>query len=199
MIVAGTGTNKDSDREESGDTATKVGLLEVRGIAFHPLGGYFLATHAGGDIWYVDQDGEARLFIQGNSANAHNPRPFRVPANDENEISEPRSVSVSQNGDVIIATNDAGFIRIVRNILPPPAPPLVTSAVLQPNSRLRLEWQTEPGKWYLLDESSTLEAGTWSGLDFRPAAGTALNFTVPVDPLSPRHFYRVHSIRRWPN
>ncbi len=199
MIVAGTGTNKDSEQSRNGDSATDVGLLEVRGIAFHPLGGYFLATHAGGDIWYVDSGGDVHLFIQGNSANAHNPRPFSVPANDGDEISEPRSVSVSLNGDILIASNDAGFIRVVRSTLPPPAAPKWDTVLIDAAAGARLRWQTEPGQWYLLDRSPSMTAGSWTPLTLLPAAGTSLGFTDPFNAELPGTFYRVHALRSWPN
>jgi hypothetical protein len=216
MIVAGTGTEKDSSRADSGDSAKTVGLLEVRGLAFHPLGGYFLATHAGGDIWYVDTDGEAHLFIQGNSANAHNPEPFPVPAEEDNEISEPRSVSLALNGDLLIATNDAGFIRRVRTRLPSPAPPRLLSVTEQTifnnvnvltRRTIKLTWESEPGQWYLIDRSTLMTANSWSGQALVPATAAETSYTVDLGPLSvetgtptvPREFYRLHSLRSWPN
>lgn len=198
MIVAGTADDKDSGDGASGDPATEVGLLEVRGIAFHPLGGYFLATHAGGDIWYVGTNGEAHLFIQGNSANIHDPT-FSVPADGENEISEPRSVTVSLAGDVVIASNDAGYIRIVRNTLPKPAIPVWNQLAFIPGTGMRLRWQSAPAAWYLLEYSPALMPGGWHGLSLLPAAGTLTEFTDITATASLRRFYRLYVLRAWPN
>ncbi len=200
MIVAGTADNTDSGDSSNGKKATKTGLLEVRGIAFHPLGGYFLATHKGGDIWYVDTEGEVHMLIQGNDANAHNPGPFSVPATGGNEISEVRSISVALNGDLVIASNDAGFIRVVRSVLPKPAPPAWDTVNLTPDG-FRLRWQTEPGKSYLLEKTTDLKADAWVPLLTTPAAGTTLEFTAPVPSAedAPGTFFRLHEFRRWPN
>lgn len=198
MIVAGTGTDKDSGRDDSGDPATQVGMLEARGVAFHPLGGYFVATHAGGDIWYVDKAGDARLFIQGNGASAHD-NSFSIPANDSNKISEPRSVSVAPNGDVIVASNDAGYIRIVRSVLPPPAPPKWDALTFSPGSGMRLRWQSVAGQWYLLEQSGSLSPGGWSSLNLQPAAGAFSEFTDTGAVSRQRRFYRLRSLRAWPN
>jgi streptogramin lyase len=198
LIVAGTGTDKDSDSGDSGDAATTVGMLEARGIAFHPSGGYFVATHAGGDIWYVDSLGVARLFIQGNSGETHDPT-FNIPANNSNKMSEPRSVTVAPNGDVIIASNDAGYIRVVRSTLPAPAPPKWDTLTFVPGSGNRLRWQSTAGQWYLLERSSTLLPGSWSTATFQPASGTLSEFLDTSALSAPRRFYRVHSLRAWPN
>lgn len=197
MIVAGTADDKDSGSGSSGKPATEVGLLEVRGIAFHPLGGYFLATHAGGDVWYVDSSGDAHLFIQGDSTNTHDPS-FAVPANDENEISEPRSVSVSLAGDLIIVSNDAGYIRIVRNILPKPVAPRWDQLAFLPGSGMRLRWQSMPDKWYLLEQSASMASDSWSSIAMLPATGSLTEFTDPAA-TGPRRFYRLHVLRGWPN
>lgn len=198
MIVAGTADDTDSGDSSSGEPATQVGLFEVRGIAFHPLGGYFLATHGGGDVWYVGLNGEAHLFIQGNRAETHDPT-FPVPANNENEISEPRSVTVSPAGDVIIASNDAGYIRIVRNILPAPAAPVWDQLTFVPGTGMRLRWRSAPGSWYLLERSAGMAAGSWSSLALTPATGILTEFTDTTAPGNPSRFYRLHVLRGWPN
>jgi hypothetical protein len=198
MMVAGTGTDKDSDKDDSGDPAPAVGMLEARGIAFHPYGGYFVATHAGGDIWYVDSAGDARLFIQGDSANTHDAT-FAIPANSSNKISEPRSVSVAPNGDVIIASNDAGYIRVVRSVLPSPAAPKWTDLTYLKGTGNRLRWQSTPGQWYLLERSSSMLPGSWSSLSFQPATATLSEFMDSGALGTPRRYYRLHSLRSWPN
>ncbi|HWB04767.1 MAG TPA: hypothetical protein VG796_17190 [Verrucomicrobiales bacterium] len=199
MIVAGTGTNKDSGLSDSGKPATQVGLFEVRGIAFHPNGGYFLATHAGSDIWYVDPAGVAWLFIQGSRTEAHNASPFPVPATGHDELSEARSVSVAPNGDVIITSNDAGFIRIIRNELPPPAPPAWDSLTIIPGVGIHLRWHSAPGQWYLLERSGSMLSGTWSGIGLLPATDLLTEFTDEAGVEEPQRFYRLRSLRNWPN
>ncbi len=198
MIVAGTADTKDSGNSESGDPATEVGLLEVRGIAFHPLGGYFLATHGGGDIWYVGVNGEARLFIRGDKRESHDDS-FAVPATSENEISEPRSVTVSLAGDVIIASNDVGYIRVVRSILPRPAAPVWDQLAFLPGTGMRLRWRSGPESLYLIEHSPNLLSGSWNSLPLLPSGGTLTEFTDTTAPLNPRRYYRLRGLRAWPN
>lgn len=198
MRVAGLGTNENDGREMNGMPANQVGMREVRGIAFHPLGGYFLASHAGGDVWYVDTAGAAWMFIQGNGSDAHEPNPFPVPATSRNMLAEIRSVSVSLSGDLLIACNDAGYIRKVTNVLPRPAAPQWEEAAYVPGAGKRLRWQSEPGQWYLLEHSTTMN-GDWSLLTQGEAAGASTEFTDAAAAREPRRFYRLHSFRGWPN
>ncbi|MCP4804930.1 MAG: hypothetical protein GY913_16695 [Proteobacteria bacterium] len=108
-LIAGTGSARGGG---DGELATETGLDEVRGIWFHELGGYFLATHSGGDIWYVDTDGIIHLFIEGDDEHSHS-------GDGENydtpglKISEPRSITMHDDGRLILTENDHGYIRIV--------------------------------------------------------------------------------------
>lgn len=108
-LIAGTGSARGGG---DGDLATEVGLNEVRGVWFHELGGYFLATHAGGDIWYVDTDGVIHLFIEGNDSHAHSGdgEAYDTPGE---KISEPRSITMFDDGRLILTENDHGYIRVV--------------------------------------------------------------------------------------
>jgi hypothetical protein len=198
--VAGLGSSSlvDSHSEANGLPATQVGLVGVRGIAFHPLGGYFLATHKGGDIWYVDSAGLAWLFVQGNSGNTHDPNPSVVPTLWD-VMSEPRSVSVSLSGDVVIACNDAGFVRIVKNILPLPEAPEWDSQSKLTAGGMDLRWESVPGRWYFLEKASGLDETSWAPLIALPSAGTLTQFTDGNAQGDARSFYRVRSFRAWPN
>ena len=110
--VAGTGS---PTGEGDGAPALEVGLDEVRGIVFHPQGGYFLATHKGGQVWYIDIDDVAHLFVNGDSFDTHtgDGEHYRDPTV---RISEPRGISLAPNGDMIITENDAGHIRVVKSL-----------------------------------------------------------------------------------
>src|SRR5690606_7128205 len=66
--IAGNGTASGGG---TGNLALDTGLDEVRGIWFHPEGGYFLATHKGGQVWYVDVDGVIHLFVDGDADDTH--------------------------------------------------------------------------------------------------------------------------------
>ncbi len=100
-----------------GDFALETGLKEVRGIWFHPEGGYFLATHDGGQVWFVDDDDVIHLLVDGDDDGTHagDGLPLESPGR---KISEPRAVTLSPQGDLIITEHDAGFVRFARATRP---------------------------------------------------------------------------------
>lgn len=115
-IIAG---NLSDTETVSGQPATSVGLESVRGIAMRPDGSYFLCTQKGGDVVFVDTGGIANVFIAGSRSGniqAGDGLPPEIPGE---KISEPRAISLAPNGDLIITTNDKGFVRVVRAITPP--------------------------------------------------------------------------------
>ena len=110
-LIAG---NESTNGGGPGFLATQTGLEEVRGIAFHPEGGYLLATHEGGQVWFVDDNNRIHLLIDGDDkrgTHGGDGLPLTSPGR---KISEPRAVTFSTEGDIIVTENDAGFIRYVR-------------------------------------------------------------------------------------
>ena len=108
--IAGNGTpDGGGDRQP----ALESGLEQVRGIWFHPLGGYFLATHRGSQLWYVDTQGIIHLFIDGDrdrGTHAGDGAPFDSPGR---KLSELRAITMAPDGSLIITENDGGYIRRV--------------------------------------------------------------------------------------
>ncbi|MSU20745.1 MAG: hypothetical protein EXS30_05055 [Pedosphaera sp.] len=94
-----------------GAMALETGLHGVRGVWFLPNGGYFLATHEGSQIWYVDTAGVIHLFVDG-ARNFHtgDGEYFKAPGL---KVSEVRSVTMDKSGNIIITENDSGFIRVI--------------------------------------------------------------------------------------
>ena len=104
--------NGDTQGGGAGSAALETGLDEVRGIFFHPRGGYFLATHKGDQVWYVDAEGTIHLFVDGDGGDHHEGDGERHAPGEK--ISEPRAVTMDPKGNVIITENDLGFVRRVR-------------------------------------------------------------------------------------
>lgn len=106
--IAGNGTTAGE-----GDVATSVGLNEVRGVWAHPEGGFFVCTHKGGQVWFVDPDGRIHLFVDGDTDHTHagDGKSYAAPGP---KISEPRAVTMTPSGDVLITENDYGYVRRVR-------------------------------------------------------------------------------------
>ena len=95
-----------------GQLALSTGLTEVRGVWFLPTGGYFLATHLGSQIWYVDTAGYIHRFVDGKpGAHAGDGGNYNTPGN---KISELRSVTLDRDGNMLITENDYGFVRKIR-------------------------------------------------------------------------------------
>ena len=205
VVVAGTGGTTDSGAGASGSPATLAGVRGVRGIAFHPAGGYFLATHRGGDLWYVDKDGIITQVLQGNDQNANTPSllPRTMPAIGNPVVSELRSVSVGLNGDLLIATNDSGFILRARYEGPvPAAAPLQVLPPAVSGGPVRLEWTPTAGRWFRLESTSDPALPIWTVRMVGPAPADSypLTWTDP-SPVSAqrRQFYRLREFRGWPN
>jgi hypothetical protein len=107
-IIAGNGTNAGGG---DGQPALDTGLAGVRGVWFLPSGGYFLATHAGSQVWYVDTAGIIHIFVNGRKgSHSGDGDDFDSPGF---KVSEVRSVTVDGAGNVLITENDAGFVRRV--------------------------------------------------------------------------------------
>jgi streptogramin lyase len=107
-VIAGTGgTTGGGD----GQSAILTALNEVRGVWFLPTGAFFLATHRGSQVWYVDTDGLIHLFLQGlrGGMPAGNGTWFYAPS--EPRVSECRAVTVDPEGNVLVTENDAGYVR----------------------------------------------------------------------------------------
>jgi hypothetical protein len=110
-VIAGNGSQTGGG---DGQLATATGLDGVRGVWFLPTGAYFLCTHRGSQVWYVDTAGTIHLFLNGNRSGTHagDGTWFYNPT--ENRVSECRAVTVDWQGNVILTENDDGYVRQVR-------------------------------------------------------------------------------------
>lgn len=96
-----------------GALALETGLQGVRGVWFVPDGrGYFLATHEGNQVWYVDSLGIIHLFLDGGDGHTHSGDGefFHSPGY---KVSEVRAVTLDRAGNLIVTENDYGFVRRV--------------------------------------------------------------------------------------
>ncbi|MCX7872178.1 MAG: hypothetical protein N2487_02710 [Verrucomicrobiae bacterium] len=108
VVIAGNGMTYGGG---DGYRATETGLNEVRGVWFLADGSFFVCTHRGSQIWYIDRGGYIHLFLNGYRSNTHagdgqwfyNPYEYR--------ISEVRAVVVDYEGNILITENDSGYIR----------------------------------------------------------------------------------------
>lgn len=145
-IIAGDGTTQ---HHGDGGPATSAGLDKVRGIAFLPHGGYFLATQGDGDIWYVDTDQVAHEFLAGSGSSTPLPH---------SGICEPRAISLTARGDLIITENDYSVVRVLRR-------KVVLSEVLQASSsQVGMAWTSMPEQPYTVRFTENLAPADWQQL-----------------------------------
>jgi len=190
--VAGNG---DVSGGGDGFPATETFLDQVRGIAFTASGGYFLCTHKGGDIWYVDTDGIIHLFIQGRgTGNRNDGNGRQPPLVGFDALSEPRSVALAPNGDLLIATNDTGYVRRVRAAAPPPAPDWLSVEVPRQGMH-RLRWAAAVGSVYLVERAMDLGGGGWEVLAVAAPTSAVGEWSGPGRPEAEQLFYRLAPAR----
>jgi WD40 repeat protein len=150
-VIAGDGS---TDEPVNGRLATEIGLEDARGVAFRPDGSFFVCAQKGGDVVFVDTKGIANIFVSGRrNQNAHD-GDGKPPESPGDKISEPRAVALSPNGDVIITTNDNGFIRVVKAIPPP------RSVSLRPEagSGTVLSWEADEQLQVVIESSTDLKS-----------------------------------------
>ena len=182
-IIAGTGSGDEDIDPIEGATALSTVLADVRGIAFRPDGSYFLATMKGGDILFVDTNGFIHHLVDGDGGGnefAGDGLPLSSPGD---KIAEPRHIHIASTGELIITTNDNGFIRAVVPACPPVAPEIEFENL--PNG-LNARWDNSQGGVYSIVEEST-NLDDWSL--FRTFAPEENSFRPTLD--EPRKFFRL--------
>ncbi len=189
-LIAGNGTTSGGG---DGELATATGLNRVRGVAFLPNGGYFLATQKGSHIWYVDTAGIIHKFIDcdpSGSINAGIGEPVSSPGV---KMAEPRAITVAPNGDLLITASDYGHIRVVRSLAPPAAPSL--SIVSTPGD-MQLRWTGVTWQSYLIESASDLNDLNWSvlGAVTSPLGGVT-NYGLEGAGATSQQFYRLRAPR----
>lgn len=142
-VIAGNGTPVFGG---DGGPATNAGIDSVRGIAFLPHGGYFLASQKDGEIWYVETNGMAHVFISGNGSST--PLPYDT-------VCEPRGISIAPWGDLIITENDYAVVRVVPRLL------AVSDTELEVASGLNMTWYSMPSILYDIESTEDLIATNW--------------------------------------
>ena len=90
----------------------------MRGIYFHPEGGYLLATHHGGQVWFVDDNQIIHLLIDGDNRNSTHAGDGLSLSTPGKKVSEVRQVTLSPAGDLIVTEHDGGYIRMARSLWP---------------------------------------------------------------------------------
>lgn len=180
-----------------GQLATDTGFEEVRGIAFHSGGGYFLATHRGSDLWYVDPQGKAHSFITG----VRNSNPLAgegsLASEPGNKLSEIRAISLSPGGDLIITQSDESNIRVVENTVAVATGDLAIGPD-QEVGNFALTWRSEADGSFI-EGSDALAAIAWTPLldSAKPVGGGNFTWHLSSPANSGQGYFRVRPAHRW--
>ena len=98
-VIAGNGETKCTG---NGVPALEIAFHGVRGVWFLDDNSYFLATHEGSQVWYMDTQNIAHLFLNGKEGDKYHSgdgENFQTPGY---KVSEVRAVSVDYQGNVLI-------------------------------------------------------------------------------------------------
>jgi len=111
ISIAGNGSSVGGG---DGYLATETALFQVRGIWFLPTGGYFLATDAACQVWYVDTSGYIHLLLNG-SIGAHAGDGVWVYDNPTTaKISNGKQITMDYDGNLILTESEYGYVRKIR-------------------------------------------------------------------------------------
>jgi sugar lactone lactonase YvrE len=177
-----------------GQPALETALEEVRGIAFVPSGGYFVCTHRGSDVWFIDTSGIAHLFISG----VRNSDPFSgegtIASSAGDKLSEVRAINLTPGGDLIITHSDESTIRIVDNLSPPAIEPLHLDVE---RGRLQIRWNSAWDGGFL-ERTGEVSAAEWLPVTSVAATGGEGRWSDPDWLNQFQGYFRFAPAVRWP-
>lgn len=178
-----------------GFAATATGLNRVRGIAFLPGGGFFLATQKGAHIWYVDSAGIIHKAMDCATSGSSSSGDGALWSTPGVKMSEPRAITVAPNGDLLITASDYGQVRRVQALAPPPAPARLQLEATGPGAR-RLRWPGVAWQSYFIEHKAGLAAPGWTVLGVLTATpgGDSLQVLPPTGGAT-AGFYRLRMPR----
>ncbi len=185
--------NITSPAAADGQLAINSFIDQPRGIAFLPNGSYFICGHKDGSIWYVDTVGILHLYIHGKgsgdtyllSNGLHPPL-----ADSTNYIRQPRAITISPNGNLLVTCNDSGFVFTVKNILPPVLP-LDLKAAQHDAQGLHLDWTSPPEQAYVVERTLSLAPINWQIIGATSGNGPGTEFTDSDASFFGHAFYRL--------
>jgi DNA-binding beta-propeller fold protein YncE len=177
-----------------GQMAANSFVDQCRGIAFLPNGAYFTCGHKDGSIWYVDTGGIMHRYLLG----AGKKDTYSLPGGEHPPLlattyfCQPRCVIIAPNGDLLVVSNDSGFVFKVNNAATPHLPETV-NIVNGSGGAPTLRWQGLFGRGYRVERSTTLDIDGWQSVGAAGglAAGQLTEFTDPGAAALSRAFYRL--------
>ena len=168
-------------------------INQPRGITFLPDGSCFLCGHKDGSVWFMDTSGFLHLYLQGAGkkdtfalTNGLHP-----PLAGGNYFSQPRALTLAPNGDLLVVSNDSGFLFKVASVTP--HLPSDLSARPSGDGRILLQWSGLFSRASRVQRSWSLASPDWQTIGAVPGMtqGAPSSFTDSISPAQPRAFYRL--------
>jgi sugar lactone lactonase YvrE len=175
-----------------GAAASSSYIEQTRGIAFRADGSYFICGHKDGNVWFVDPQGILHRYLNGSGRKDSYSLPdgAHPPLVDQPYFAQPRGLSIAPNGNLLVVSNDSGFVFQVNCLNP--ALPANLGLQLSP-SGATLQWTGVPGRGYRIESASILQPNSWdaiSAISGSPGAGQTQFFDFNISKTGSR-FYRV--------
>ena len=101
----------------------------------------------------------------------------------------PARFPLAPNGDLLICTNDTGYVRRVRTACLPATPKWMSAGFLL--AQFRIQWVATPGTPYIVERSSDLAVGSWTVVAVPTASGPVAEFLDQASHGVSSRFYRV--------
>ena len=191
--------NINNSAPSDGQPALTSFVEQPRGVAFLANGAYLLCGHKNGNVYYINTTGQIYLYLHGrggrdyyNLTNGLHPPLTGVAPNGQEWFSQPRSVTLAPNGNILVVSNDSGFTFQVNNAATPHLPGDLRVSSSDSAGSL-LNWSGQYSRGYRVEHTPTLSPPAWQiiGAAAGTPAGVPSLFFAPASGGQPQGFYRL--------
>jgi hypothetical protein len=147
-----------------GQLAINSFIEQPRGIAFQADGSYFVCGHKDGNVWFIDTSGIVHKYLSGSGRKDGYSLPDGAtpPLLAATYFAQPRAVTIAPNGNLLVVSNDSGFVFRVQNIAPSLASNLNISI---DNQTAIVGWTGRADRAYRIESASAIGGASWQPLD----------------------------------
>jgi hypothetical protein len=173
-----------------GQLAINSFIQQPRGIAFLADGSYFICGHKDGNVWFVDTSGVIHKYLYGlgRKDSYSVPDDVHPPLIDRPYFAQPRAVTISPNGNLLVVCNDSGYLFQVANVVPSLASGVKISLR---TSSVTLDWTGRADRGYRIEATSDLGAVNWQSITAVQGQNGTTALNENAAPTAPQRFYRV--------
>ena len=173
-----------------GQLAINSFIEQPRGIAFQADGSYFICGHKDGNVWFVDTSGILHKYLGGSGRKDSYflPNDAHPPLVDQQYFAQPRAVTLAPNGNLLVVSNDSGFVFRVENL----TPSFASNVSLQFGSQsVIVQWTGVSTRGYRVETSADVGSPSWQPVTAVEALNGNLQFRDAIGNSGAQRFYRV--------